>query len=98
MQRLREEPHLRGVVCAGQTLGPQDCAFLYLLPTPSQRRAGSTPAGTARGQRQLPSSPPSSMVTSGQQLLGFPSEGAPEWDFFPSHSKILFRPRAPRLL
>lgn len=109
MERSRKEPHLRGMVCAGQTSGPLDRDFLYLLPTPAQRRAGSTPVVTARGQRQLPRFPPgrrapalpatpSSTVTSGQQLLGFASEGAPAWDSFPSHSKILLRPRAHRLL
>lgn len=109
MERSRKEPHLRGMVCAGQTLGPLDRDFLYLLPMPAQRRAGSTPVVTARGQCQLPSSPPgrrapalpatpSSMVTLGQQLLGFSSEGVPVWESFPSHSKILFRPRAHRLL
>lgn len=105
VERSRKEPHLRGMVCAGQTSGPLDRDFLYLLPTPAQRRAGSTPVVTARRQRQLPSSSlghrapalpatPSSTVTSGQQLLGFSSEGAPAWDSFPSHSKILLRPRA----
>ena len=108
VERSRKEPHLRGMVCAGQTPGPPDHDFLYLLPTPTQRRAGSTPVVTARGQCQLPSSPPghrapalpttpSSTVTSGQQLLGFSSEGAPAWESFPSHSKLLFRPRAHRL-
>lgn len=95
VQHSRKEPRLRGVVCAGQTAGPPDCAFLYLLPTPSQRLNTC-----GDGPRVAPAPRLSSHFYGDLRTAaaGLSLRRSPQWDFFPSHSKILFKPRASRLL
>lgn len=90
VQRSRKEPRLWGAVCAGQTAGPPDCAFLYLLPTPSQRFNTCGDSPRAAPAPRLSSQFHGDLRTA---AAGLSLRRSPQWDFFPSHSKILFKPR-----